>query len=72
MSDEQLIGTIIGAFVGVIVAYGIGGGRYRHVGGGWFEVVEDTPGCLASCLLEIVSVTIGAAAGFVVASLLAG
>ena len=72
MELSGIIGIVVGALIGHIVAAGVAGGSYAYVGGGFFEVTEDPMGCLQGCLVEIVAVGIGAGAGYVIATLLAG
>jgi hypothetical protein len=72
LTGAQLIGMIAGGLIGYVIAAGIAGGNYRHIGGGWFELVEDPMGCLPGCLLELALVAAGVAAGFVIGGLLGG
>lgn len=68
----QLIGIIVGAVVGYAIAAAIAGGSYRHIGGGWVELVEDPMGCLPGCILEIVLTALGAGAGYLIGSAIGG
>jgi hypothetical protein len=72
LTGAQLIGMIAGGLIGYAIAASIAGGSYRHIGGGWFELVEDPMSCLPGCLLEIALVAVGAGAGFVVGGLFGG
>ena len=71
-TGAQLVGIIVGALAGLAIAAGIAGGRYRHVGGGWFELVEDPMSCLPGCLLQIVLTVVGAGAGYLIGSMVGG
>lgn len=68
VTGAQLIGILVGALIGYAVSASIAGGSYRYIGGEWWEITEEPMGCLAGCLLEIVAVAIGAAAGYIVGS----
>lgn len=62
-------GTIIGAVVGLILAWVIAAARSRatHLGGGWWQF--EGMGCLANLLLYLVFAAVGAAIGTLVAGL---
>lgn len=68
-SGGQLIGIIVGALVGYIIAAAIAGGSYRYIGGNLFEVTKEPMSCLPGCLLEVVLVAIGAGVGYFIGSL---
>lgn len=72
LTGAQLIGMIAGGLLGYIIAASIAGGSYQHIGGGWFEIVEDPMGCLPGCLLELALVAVGVGAGFVIGGLFGG
>jgi hypothetical protein len=68
MEDMQLIGIVIGAIVGHLIAAMIAGGSYAYVGGNLFEVTEEPMGCIQGCLVELIAVGLGGAAGYIIAS----
>jgi hypothetical protein len=72
MELSGVIGIVVGALIGHIIAASIAGGSYAFVGGSLFEVTEEPMGCLQGCLVEMVAVGIGAGAGYFIATLLAG
>jgi hypothetical protein len=72
MELAGIIGIVVGALIGHIIAASVAGGSYADVGGGLFEVTEDPMGCRQGCLVEIVAVGIGAGAGYFIATLLTG
>jgi len=59
-------GAIIGAVVGVVLAWLIAASRSRatHLGGGWWQF--EGMGCLANLLLYLVFAAVGAVLGAVV------
>ncbi len=62
-------GTIIGAVVGLVLAWLIAAMRSRatHLGGGWWQF--EGMGCLANLLLYVVFATVGAVIGTLIAGL---
>jgi hypothetical protein len=62
MTDAQILGLIVGAFVGWIIAAAITAGKYRYLGGPYFEQTKPPMGC-AGCLIQIILAGIGAAVG---------
>ena len=72
LSGGQIIGIIVGALIGYIIAGMRSGVSYLHVGGGWFEVIDESEGCLRGCLSVIFWVALGIAAGFLIGGALIG
>jgi hypothetical protein len=68
-SGGQLIGILIGGFVGYIIASAIAGGGYRYIGGNLFEITKEPMSYLPGCLFEIVLVAIGAGVGYYIGSM---
>jgi hypothetical protein len=69
MTDAQLIGAVIGGFVGLLAAAAMSGGAWEHTGGGWLELTDAGDGCLPGCLTSLALVALGAGAGYAVGSM---
>ena len=54
-----------------MVAAMIAGGGYSYIGGNLFEVTREPMGCIRGCVVEIVSVALGAGAGYAIGSVFA-
>jgi hypothetical protein len=67
-----VVGAAVGFVIGAIIASARWGGRYRHVGGGWFQVLKPGGSDLPGCLLEIVMALVGAGVGFLLGGRLLG
>ena len=67
-----LVGGLVGFIVGLVIVARTGAGAYRHVGGGWFEVIRPASHGFRGCLVEILLTALGAAVGYVVGGMLAG
>jgi hypothetical protein len=65
----DLIGAVFGGLLGFAIGSIIAGGKYRSVGRGWYEMVEEPTGCLGTILVMIVGGLIGAAAGYIIGGL---
>lgn len=72
MELAPIIGFVIGALVGHMVAAVIAGGGYQYIGGDLFEVVREPMGCIKGCVIEIVMVGLGSGAGFVIGGMFGG
>ncbi len=66
----MLIGIIVGAILGWLGSATLVGGKWRHVKDLEFEVVDEGPGALKGCLIQLVFTFICAGIGFLVGYLL--
>lgn len=72
MSGGQLLGLLLGALLGYIVAVNMVGAKYRYLGGDLMEMVEEPADCLTGCVVTLLAVAIGAGAGYVLGGMLGG
>jgi hypothetical protein len=65
MSGTQVLGLLVGAFLGWVIGLWLTGGKYRYVGGPYVEQTKRPMG-RGGCLVQIVLAAIGASVGFFV------
>ncbi len=73
LTAGQLAGIVVAAFLGCIIVGMRAGVSYHHIGGGWFEVIDEPEGgCLRGCFSVIFWVALGTGAGFLLGGSLIG
>lgn len=71
LGEEQVIFMFIGDIVGFLIALSAASGRYRYIGGGWFEEASESIGFLKGLLVEFVVTIVGAGIGYIIGSIFA-